>query len=143
MKRKTLLLPVLLFMSCTGNSASEATAQKELEATVLAKHDSAMAQMGDIYKLRRNLRSLHDTLAARQTDTLTLQALQEQMEGLSQADAVMMDWMHQYHAPDSLAPQHAEAYLQQELLKIQRVQFVMDSTLRAARKTFQSYEQPE
>lgn len=110
---------------------------------MLAKHDSAMAQMGDIYKLRRNLRTLRDTLEAQQADTARLHMLERQLEGLSQADKVMMDWMHNYHAPDSLKPQEAMTYLQQELQKIKRVQIVMDSTLKAAQQTYQSYEQPK
>ncbi len=145
MKRRIILLafPVLLLSACTGEGESEALEQKKLEETVLAKHDSAMAQMGDIYKLRRNLRTLRDTLEAQQADTARLHMLERQLEGLSQADKVMMDWMHNYHAPDSLKPQEAMTYLQQELQKIKRVQIVMDSTLKAAQQTYQSYEQPK
>ena len=135
-----LIMPFLLLTGCNTGSR-EATQQEELEANVMAIHDDAMARMGDIYKLRRNFRSLRDTLAAQQTDSATLQALQQQIDELNQADEVMMVWMRNYSAPDSLQPEQATVYLQQELQKIERVQTVMDSTIQAARKTYQQYEQ--
>ena len=142
MKRKLILfaLPLLLLLGCAEGGASE---QQELEATVLAKHDSAMARMGDIFKLRRNLRTLRDTLAAHENDSATLQALSKELEGLNRADEVMMDWMHNYKAPDSLQHEQAMRYLQQELQKIERVQVVMDSTIAAAQETYKTYEQQQ
>lgn len=145
MNRKFILfaLPLLLLLGCTEGGASEASQQEALKATVLAKHDSAMARMGDIFKLRRSLRALRDTLAAQEADTATLQALEQQMKDLNGADEVMMVWMRNYQAPDSLQHAQAMTYLQQELQKIERVQVVMDSTISAARKTYRTYEQQE
>jgi Mg2+ and Co2+ transporter CorA len=142
MNRSILLIamPLLLLFGCNTVS-SEATETEELESHVMAIHDEAMAKMGDIYKLRRNLRSLRDTLATQQTDTATLQALQQQIDGLNAADEVMMVWMRNYQAPDSVQQDQAMNYLQQELQKIERVQTVMDSTITAARQTYQQYEQ--
>ncbi|GAB3529770.1 hypothetical protein GCM10027443_09560 [Pontibacter brevis] len=135
-----IILPILLLTAChTGQT--EATQQEELEANVMTIHDDAMAKMGDIYKLRRNFRSLRDTLAAQQADTATLQALQQQIDELNQADEVMMVWMRNYSAPDSLQHEQAMRYLQQELQKIERVQTIMDSTIAAARQKYQQYEQ--
>lgn len=133
-------LPLLLLTGCNSGS-SEATQKEELEANVMAIHDEAMAKMGDIYKLRRNFRSLRDTLEAQQADTVTLQAIQQQIDELNQADEVMMVWMRNYKAPDSLQHEQAMTYLQQELQKVERVQTVMDSTIQAARQTYQQYEQ--
>jgi len=138
-----LALPLLLLFGCNGGGTSEASPQDELETTVLAKHDSAMARMEEIYKLRRSLRTLRDTLDAQHADTATLQALQQQIDDLNGADEAMMDWMHHYQAPDSLEPRQAMIYLQQELQKIERVQVIMDSTITAARQTSKGYEQPK
>ncbi|RDV15051.1 hypothetical protein DXT99_12010 [Pontibacter diazotrophicus] len=135
-----IVMPFLLLMGCNTGPA-EATQQEELEANVMVIHDDAMAKMGDIYKLRRNFRSLRDTLAAQQADTATLQALQQQIDELNQADEVMMVWMRNYSAPDTLQHEQAMNYLQQELQKIERVQTIMDSTIEAARQTHQQYEQ--
>lgn len=133
-------MPLLLLTGCNAGT-TEATQQEELEANVMAIHDDAMARMGDIYKLRRTFRSLRDTLATQQADSATLQALQRQIEELNQADEVMMAWMRQYSAPDTLQPEQATAYLQQELQKIERVQTIMDSTIAAAQQKYQQYEQ--
>ncbi|MDX5480226.1 MAG: hypothetical protein LPK07_00935 [Hymenobacteraceae bacterium] len=135
-----LALPFFILTSCeTG--PSEAEQKDELESTVMTVHDEAMAKMGDIYKMRRNLRTLRDTLEARQTDSTSLQALQAEISGLNQADEAMMQWMRNYSAPDTLQHEQAMTYLQQELEKIERVQIIMDSTLQAARATYIQYEQ--
>ena len=145
MKKNLILLtlPLLTLLGCTEGNSPEELQQQELEATVMAKHDSAMALMGDIFKLRRNLQALRDTLAAREADSATLQALEQQVAGLEAADEVMMVWMRNYEAPDSLQHEQAMHYLQQELQKIERVQIVMDSTISAARKTYSSHEQQQ
>lgn len=139
MKKSTLLiaLPLLLLTACNSGGSEK----EELESHVMAVHDEAMAKMGDIYKLRRSLRSLRDTLATQQADTATLQILQQQIDGLNAADEGMMVWMRAYQAPDTLQQEQAMAYLQEELRKIERVQTKMDSTLSAARQTYQQYEQ--
>lgn len=145
MKKKLILLalPLLTLAGCTEGNSREAQQQQELEATVMAKHDSAMALMGNIFKLRRSLQALHGTLTAQQADTATLQALEQQIAGLEEADEVMMVWMRNYEAPDSLQHGQAMDYLQQELQKIERVQTVMDSTISDAQETYSSYEQQQ
>lgn len=138
-----LILPLLVIMGCSEGGSPEALQQEELEATVMAKHDSAMAQMGDIFKLRRNLQALRDTLSAHDADSATLRALELQIAALEKADEVMMVWMRNYEAPDSLQHGQAMTYLQQELRKIERVQVIMDSTVSAARETYRTYEQQQ
>ncbi len=108
----------------------------------MAIHDEAMARMGDIYKLRRTLRSMRDTLEAQQqTDSTTVLALEQEISGLNKADEAMMQWMRQYSAPDTLQHEQAMDYLQQELVKVERVQTIMDSTIEAAQTTVKKYEQ--
>lgn len=134
-------LPLAILSAC--NSGPSAAEQKEtLQNEVMAIHDEAMARMGEIYKLRRELRSLRDTLEQQpQADSTRLQHLQQELSALNQADEVMMQWMRQYKAPDSLEHTAAMDYLQQELTKVKRVQHVMDSTLEAAHNTLNNYEQ--
>ncbi len=134
--------PLAVVLSSCNVGPSEAEEKASLENKVLGIHDEAMVRMGDIYKLRRQLRTLRDTLEKQpQADSTALPALQQELDGLNRADAVMMQWMHQYKAPDSLQHQEAVAYLQQELVKIERVQTVMDSTISAAKQTISRYEQ--
>ncbi|MBB6611746.1 hypothetical protein H7F15_11910 [Pontibacter sp. Tf4] len=141
MKKPLLLLSlsVALLTGCnTGPTEAEQKAQ--LEQHVMAVHDSAMADMGQIFKLRKNLRTLRDTLATQQTDTTVLLQLQENITSLSKADEAMMDWMRNYKAPDSLQHQQAMDYLNQELQKIEKVKTTMDSSINAARQVYQQHE---
>ncbi|PRY09713.1 hypothetical protein CLV24_11852 [Pontibacter ummariensis] len=142
MKNRVMYLafPLALLLSCHSGPTEE-TQQAELQGNVMAIHDAAMAKMEDIFKLRRSLRALRDTLEAQQADSTTLLVLQRDISGLNEADEVMMSWMRQYQAPDSLQHQEAMAYLQAELQKIERVQTVMDSTIQAARTTLTQYDQ--
>lgn len=137
-----LVLPLLaLLMGCQGGASAEEE-KTALEAKVLHIHDEeAMPRMGEIYKLRRSLRQVRDTLAAQQADSASLQALQQEISGLDRADEAMMQWMRQYSAPDTLQHEQAMQYLQEELSKIERVQVIMDSAIEAARKTATKYEQ--
>lgn len=142
MKKYLLLLylPLALLYAC-NTGAAKADEKAELQTQVMAIHDESMAKMGDIFKLRRQLRTMRDTMEAQQAESTDLLVLQQEINSLNEADEVMMQWMRQYEAPDSLQHPQAMAYLQQELDKIKRVRTVMDSTIQAAQTTAQKYEQ--
>ena len=59
------------------------------EITVMARHDSLMAKMEQLYSLKAEINAAHSPAAG------------PYLRGLAAADAAMMDWMHQYRAPDS------------------------------------------
>lgn len=143
--KKILIVLALPFALLTGcNSGTQEAEQKAvLQEQVMAVHDSAMAEMDNIFKLRRNLRILRDSLEVQREDTALLSPLGREIKGLNIADASMMDWMRNYKAPDTLQHEQAMQYLQLELQKINRVKTIMDSTLESARKTYQQYEKPE
>nr|WP_255487957.1 hypothetical protein [Pontibacter sp. KCTC 32443] len=134
-----LALPLAILAGCTPGP-SEAEQKADLENQVMAVHDSAMAEMGTIIKLRRNLQALSDTLTTQQPDSATIQALQQNIAGLEAADESMMNWMRNYKVPDTLQHKQAINYLQQELQKIKRVRTIMDSTIQAAHQVSEQYE---
>lgn len=129
-----------MFSACQSG-ATEEEEKTELETKVMAIHDEAMAKMDNIYKLRRSLRGMRDTLEAQQADSTAILPLEQEISGLNKADEAMMGWMRQYKKPDTLQHEQAMTYLQQELTKIQRVQTIMDSTIEAAQATVTKYEQ--
>mgnify|MGYP003578087218 CR=1 FL=1 len=133
-----LSLPLTL-LACQG-SAGEAERQQTLETEVMNLHDDAMADMGKIYRLRRNLTSLRDTLQAQSADTATINLLTRRIQELEVADEAMMEWMRQYKAPDTLAHQQAMLYLNAEHQKMERVKSLMDSTITNAQETYATYE---
>lgn len=140
--KKPILLLSFAFALLTGcNTGPSAKEQKtELQQHVMAVHDTAMADMGQIFKLRKSLRALRDTLATQQTDSATLLLLQQHITGLNHADEAMMNWMRNYKAPDTLQHEQAMQYLNQELQKIERVKTTMDSTIAAARQAYQQHD---
>ena len=133
-----LSLPLSL-LACQGGSASDEDRQQTLETEVMDLHDEAMADMGKIYRLRRNLTSLRDTLQAQSADTTTISLLTQRIQELEKADEAMMEWMRQYKAPDTLAHEQAMLYLNEEHLKMTRVKALMDSTITNAQKTYATY----
>ncbi|WP_242920273.1 hypothetical protein [Pontibacter liquoris] len=132
-------LPLTLLAGCqSGPTEEEQKAQ--LEESVMQVHDAAMAKMSEMYHLRNGLRALRDSLETQKADTAVLQQLQHHVLLLNKADEAMMGWMHQYHAPDSMATQQAMEYLTSQQEKIKKVSTTMDSTLAAARQIYTSYE---
>lgn len=141
MKKLTLLLCTLLLLSGCQSGPSTTEQREQLEAEVLELHDNAMAEMGKIYRLRRNMTRLQDTLHTQQPDTTQLQHLSQHITSLNTADEAMMQWMRQYKAPTEDQPHpEAMAYLQQELEKMTRVKQLMDSTITAAQQTYATYD---
>ncbi|MCB2410924.1 hypothetical protein [Hymenobacter lucidus] len=99
------------------------------EKTVLASHDTLMAQMDQLYDLRQKLQqpSLPDTVAAGR-----------QRRSLLAADAAMMGWMHQYHKPaDTVAAATKLAYFAAQQQKIDSVGRLMRQSLDSARLVLQ------
>lgn len=70
---------------------------------LMARHDSLMAKTNQLLTLKTKIEGLHSPAAG------------PYLRGLTAADAGMMTWMHQYHAPDSAATPAARlAYFQQQ-----------------------------
>lgn len=137
MKHRSYYLTLLLFASQYSCTLSEKEQLKQLEERVLHQHDEAMRRMDQLNQLQNTLRTY-----LKQADTVQIetQLLRKQLADLSQADAAMMDWMHQYQSPDSLSAAKATVYLQAQLVKIEQVKSRLDSALTRAAKTKKRYE---
>ncbi|GGG13557.1 hypothetical protein [Pontibacter amylolyticus] len=139
MKKWLLYLSLPLTLVACQGGASEEDRQQTLETEVMDLHDEAMADMGKIYRLRRNLTSLRDSLQAHSTDMAIISLLTRRIQELEKADEAMMEWMRQYKAPDTLAHQQAMLYLNEEHQKMARVKALMDSTITNAQETYATY----
>lgn len=139
MKKWLLYLSLPLSLIACQGGASDEDRQQTLETEVMDLHDEAMADMGKIYRLRRNLTSLRDSLQAQSTDTATISLLTRRIQELEKADEAMMEWMRQYKAPDTLAHEQAMLYLNAEHQKMARVKALMDSTITNAQETYATY----
>lgn len=129
---------LLTLGGCQGGP-SEAEQQEALEADVMQLHDVAMADMGKIYLLRRNLTTLKDSLAKQAADTAVIAQLNTRIGQLEAADEAMMDWMRHYKPPREKPYEEAMHYLQEEHTKINRVKSLMDSTINNATETYATY----
>ena len=87
---------------------------------LMARHDSLMAKEDQLFSLKAKIAAAHSPAAG------------PYLRGLAAADAAMMDWMHQYQAPDSATALTARlAYFRQQqavLAKVsQRFRATIDS----------------
>lgn len=137
MKHRSYYLILLLSASQYSCALSEKEQLKQLEERVLHQHDEAMRRMDQLNQLQNTFQTY-----LRQADTVPTETrlLRKQLADLSQADAAMMDWMHQYQSPDSLPAAKATLYLQNQLVKIEQVKSRLDSALTKAAKMKQRYE---
>lgn len=113
---------------------------EKIEADVMASHDSAMALMSEIYTKKKELTTLKDSLAGK--DTAAHRMLTEAITNLTHADEAMMGWMHQYQVPDKAAPDKAIEYLQAEKKKIAEVREEMHQSLETAQELEMLYDSP-
>lgn len=102
-------------------------------------HDVAMADMGKIYRLRRNLATLQDSLTQQTADTAVISQLSTRIGQLDAADEAMMDWMRHYKSPTTLPHPEAMQYLEEEHTKMKLVKSLMDNTIHNARETYATH----
>jgi hypothetical protein len=118
MKNRLYYLILILLTSLNSCSISEKEKVKLLEEQVLREHDEVMSQMDKIFQKQRKLQA---SLQKADTSQINTQFVRKQIADLKNADVAMMDWMHQYKSPMNLAPEKASTYLQDQLVKIERV----------------------
>ncbi len=101
--RQFLFLVFLAFYtaSCDSTPTDAELAQKEintLKKEIMASHDSTMAQMNTMAKLRNQLKEAKADTTAAPEDTLSYH---ESYRLLMAASNGMMDWMAQFENPDN------------------------------------------
>jgi hypothetical protein len=135
-----LFIILILTVLCSCSQQESVEEQKlQLENNVIGVHDSAMLKMNRIYLLRRDLRALRDSLEVEKVDTLKVIPLMESIQKLNEADEAMMNWMRQYKTPANLTHDQAIDYLKNELVKIERVEALMDSNISVAQQIYETH----
>ncbi|MEZ4884126.1 MAG: hypothetical protein R3E32_05240 [Chitinophagales bacterium] len=136
---------VFLF-GCNGDAAktpSEPISQvKELQKEVMKIHDEAMAKMDLIYRLKKQVSSLADSLM-KNDPSLTPKAkigFNEYIISLEAADESMMNWMRNYKAPKDKSEEEAMAYLQDQMQKIEKVKKEMNEAITGAEEFVKKYQ---
>jgi hypothetical protein len=103
------LASLLLFAACnsTSSTQTESNAQgpsvEQLEKNVMAVHDEVMPRISDIMKLKKELTGklvALDSIQGSPGETVRLDEQKAQgrllVRRLTEADSLMMDWMHNY-----------------------------------------------
>ncbi|MBD2768110.1 hypothetical protein IC235_09430 [Hymenobacter sp. BT664] len=101
------------------------------QRALMARHDSLMARMDQLYALKAKISAAHAPAAG------------PYLRGLVAADAAMMHWMHQYHAPDTTgAPAARLAYFQQQQQVLAEVSRQFQATIDSATLFLQQLPPP-
>ncbi len=122
-----LLFAVLLvstFVGCTTAPAEEAQKDDKIEALkaqIMASHDTTMAEMNTMGKLRTKLKKMKADTTAAEADTI---AYQETYIALMRANKDMMDWMSQFENPDEMLVSEEEKidYLKAQRAKMKAIE---------------------
>ncbi len=145
------ILTIFLF-SCNGeptkNQPSESnntppSKVKVMEKSVMKVHDDAMARMDLIYRLKKQVKQLTDSLLQDSTThSEKLAVAKKNIELLEVADESMMSWMRTYRKPKDKSETEAMEYLEAEKVKIEAVSKLMNDNIAAA-ETFLKEQKTE
>ena len=127
MRISTLLFLGLLMLTACVNE------NKELYKRVMDTHDEVMPRMGEIERLKRELRQQ----LANTPDIVVekKQKIEQVISNLDSASRAMMNWMHKFNPlPDSANQNDAKAYLLEEMERIEKVKQTMLLAIDEAKK---------
>lgn len=120
MKRLLIFLCLIsLFSSCREKST--------LEQEVMAVHDEVMPKLGELNKDRKKLQ----TILKSSKDKAVRAELLTAIAALEKADDGMMDWMAEWKVPSD--PEAQKAYLEKEMIRINKVKDDMYSSMKKAK----------
>ncbi len=114
----------VLLIACTTAPPSSATL---LDAEVMRVHDEAMAKSALVLQLKKAINLQIDST----NDSIKRNKLQNISAQLYKADRLMLDWMHQYQAPN-LESDTAMPYLKMQLDKINEVHSITFESIKRA-----------
>ena len=119
-------VPLLALLAACESAPDQEQQLATAEKTVLASHDSLMAQMDQLYELRQQLAK------AAPADTV---AAGNRRRALLGAENGMMFWMHHYRRPaDTVAAPRRLAYYAAQQERIDSVRRLFQSSQDSARR---------
>lgn len=132
-----LLFMAVMITACgPGKAEQQKKQQEDLAKEVIAVHDEVMPQMGELVKLRKQLKEKLNVWNEPATvDSARAQKATLLVADLDAADKGMMDWMHTYNGGEGLYDHDAVmAYLTDEKTKITTVKENMNKSMDAAKQ---------
>lgn len=127
------LLLSIVFFGCSGSS-KEQKQNKELEKLamqVMEVHDRSMPNHGKLFKLKKKLLAIQECY----TDSNVLERVNNILIDIEKSDKDMMDWMHNYQAPEEYLPfEEKKAYYLKQKKLIEDIEILMNQTIDQADK---------
>lgn len=120
----------VLFLSCQSKKEQ---LQNPLYEEVMFIHDEVMPKMGQMHKLKKELKSLKDK------HPQSIDSILSAIKVIDDADEGMMAWMAEFRMPENKA--ETTAYLEKEKVKIQKVSDDMYYSMELAQKLINSLNQ--
>lgn len=103
---------------------------QQLKNEVLKVHDEVMPKMDEVMKLKRQLK---EHMQKDSVDSIMQQKINVKVKALDQADAEMMNWMHQFDPMmENMKDQEKIDYLKEQKQKIDSVKTSVFHTMQEA-----------
>ena len=118
-----LTIAALVLIACGQDKAKI----KELDNKAIEVHDAVMPKMGDIIRLKGELKAKMESVA----DSMeAYQSLEAAFNQLLEAEQGMKDWMHQYQMPDyKKSMDELLPLAEEQLSSIEKVKEQMESSI--------------
>lgn len=138
MGRLILFISVVLLITSCG-ATKEEKQKKELEKLameVMEVHDRSMPEHGKLYGYKKKLLAINETL----NDSAEKIPLLACIKDLEKADGDMMDWMHQYKAPEDFMPfEEKKAYYIEQKKIIEEVEKLTQQVIEQSKQFIAKY----
>lgn len=136
---------LLYIFACQSNDPNH-IAQESLKDELMVVHDEVMPRMGEIHKLKKQLKKL-SSKSIEGTDNSDLEEIRNAIKDLEKADDGMMEWMASFKSPSKLRGEksHDEImnYLKDEKIKIEQVKVDMTKSIEQATKLVENHGEAE
>lgn len=129
----------LVVFSCKDAKKEEITA---LKSEVMAVHDEMMPKMDEIFRMKKTLLSIKDT--SENADSISnerTEKIQSGIDGLLQAEKVMMDWMRAYKGNTIQDKDSLLLYLREEKEVVQNMKSKMQEGIELGKAAIEVYGQ--
>ncbi|NNF32925.1 MAG: hypothetical protein HKN68_02390 [Saprospiraceae bacterium] len=124
-------LVVFLFTSCK----TEVTKRADFKE-VMQVHDEAMARMGEIHDMKKQVESWAETAS----DSTFITVSYDIIKKLEMADEGMMSWMAEFKIPDGGPENEMKSYFAAEQIKVDKVSEDIDRAINNALKFLEDHK---
>ena len=118
-------LGLFLMISCNTEVKKRADYKSVMEV-----HDIAMAKMGEIHDLKKQLREWNES----SQDSLLLDTSNSLISDLDNADEGMMSWMAEFRIPKDASEDQLSTYFASEQTKVDQVSEDIDQAISGAKE---------